>query len=164
MAIERTLNILRTGLGVSSRVWRRSSNVRIQNEDSYVSINLARSIGATVVEPAKRYRLRVTGNIAVGAVNSLPIVGIGNDKDVRLVISRTCYQPSLCLARIIGGAQIRVADTAADLEAAEFVFQKNVDHTRHRIAAINGRGAILQDIDVINHWERNEIDIYPGGA
>ena len=44
------------------------------------------------------------------------------------------------------------------------MFQKNVDHTCHRIAAINGRGAILQDVDVINHWERNEIDVHPGGA
>src|SRR5438094_5942653 len=129
MAIEGARNVLGTGLGVWSRVWRRNSNVRIQNEDSYIGINLARFIGATGIAPAKGYRLRVTGNIAVGAVNSLPIVGIGNDKDVGLVISRTCYQPSLCLARIIGGTQIRIADTAADLETAEFVFQKNVDHT-----------------------------------
>src|SRR5207248_4512026 len=56
------------------------------------------------------------------------------------------------------------ADTAADLETAEFVSQKDVDHTCHRIAAIESRGAILQDIDVINHWERNEIDVHPGGA
>src|SRR5882724_8459633 len=164
MAIEGALNVLRTGLSVWSRVWRRNSTVRIQNEDSYVSINLARFIGAAAIAPAKGYRLRVTGNIAVGAVNGPLIVGIGNDKDVGLVISRTCYQPCLCFARVIGGAQVRVADTAADLETAEFMFQKNVDHTRHRIAAINGRGAILQDVDVINHWERNQIDVHPGGT
>src|SRR5205814_10394761 len=108
-----------------------------------IGIHMVRFMWSTVISPSKGYLLRVTVNIAVGAVNSLPIVGIGNDKDVGLVISRTCYQPSLCLARIIGGTQIRIADTAADLETAEFVFQKNVDHTCHRIAAINGRSAIL---------------------
>ena len=42
--------------------------------------------------------------------------------------------------------------------------QKNVDHTCHRIAAINGRGAVLQDVNVINHWKRNEIDVHPSRA
>ena len=42
--------------------------------------------------------------------------------------------------------------------------QKDVDHTRHGIAAINGRGAIFQDIDVINHRERNQINVHASGA
>src|SRR5438067_2644668 len=109
-------------------------------------------------------RLRVTGNVAVATEDGSPIVGISNDHYIGLVISRTGNHPRLHLARVIGGAQIRVADTAADLETAEFVSQEDVDHTCHRIAAIESRGAILQDIDVINHWERNEIDVHPGGA
>src|SRR6476660_5247136 len=159
MPIERALNVLRTGLGVWSRVWRRNSNVRIQNEDSYVSINLARPIGAAKINASPWYSLRIASKVAVTGENGLPIVGIGNDQDIGFVISRAGNHPGFCLARIIGGAQVRIANTAAQLETAEFVFQKNIDHTCHRIAAINGRGAILQDVDVINHWERNEIDV-----
>src|SRR5204862_2861136 len=108
--------------------------------------------------------LRVTGDFAVATEDSSPIVGIGNDHDIGLVISRAGNHPRLHLARVVGRAQIRVADTAADLETAEFVSQKDVDHTCHRIAAIKSRGAILQDVDVIDHWERNQIDVHPGRA
>src|SRR5438552_18362409 len=80
--------------------------------------------------------LRVTGNVAVATVDGSPIVPTGNDHDIGLVIPRAGNHPRLDLARIVGGAQICVADTAADLETAEFVLQKDVDHTCHRIAAI----------------------------
>src|SRR5439155_1873273 len=68
------------------------------------------------------------------------------------------------LACIIGGAQVGVANTASNLQTTEFVFQKDIEHTGHRIAAINSRCAILQNVDVINHWEGNEIDIHPRDA
>ena len=48
----------------------------------------------------------------------------------------------------------------ADLEATKLVYQKDVDHTGHCVTAIDGRGAIFQDVDVINHRERNEIDVH----
>ena len=108
--------------------------------------------------------VRVTGNVAVTTVDGGPIVGIGNDHDIGLVISRPGNHPRLGLACVIGGAQVRIANTASNLQTTEFVFQKDVEHTGHRIAAINGRGAILQDVDVINHWEGNEIDVHPRDA
>src|SRR5262249_28810238 len=49
-------------------------------------------------------------------------------------------------------------------QRTKFVLKKDIEHTGHRIAAINGRGAILQDVDVINHWEGNEIDVHARDA
>src|SRR5437899_4687020 len=117
-----------------------------------------------MIESAPRKLVRVTGNVAVATVDGGPIVGVGNDHDIGLVISRAGNHPRLELACVIGGAQVRVANTASNLQTTEFVFQKDVEHTGHRIAAINGRGAILQDVDVINHWEGNEIDVHARDA
>src|SRR5205809_1839622 len=117
-----------------------------------------------VIKSAPGNGVRITANVAVAAVDGSPIVGIGNDHDIGFVISRAGNHPRLQLACVIGGAQVRVANTASNLQTTEFVFQKNVDHTGHRVAAINSRGAILQDVDVINHWEGNEIDVHPGDA
>src|SRR6266480_4555295 len=117
-----------------------------------------------MIESAPRKLVRVTGNVAVATIDSGPIVGIGNDHDIGLVISRPGNHPRLELACVIGGAQIGVANTASNLQTTEFVFQKDVEHAGHRIAAINGRGSILQDVDVINHWEGNEVDVHPREA
>src|SRR5436190_5941792 len=124
----------------------------------------AGKIRTAKIESAPRKLVRVTGNVAVPTVDGGPIVGIGNDHDIGLVISRAGNHPRLELASVIGGAQVRVANTASNLQTTEFVFQKDVDHTGHRIAAVNSRGAILQDVDVIDHGEGNEIDVHPGGA
>src|SRR5437868_10244702 len=124
----------------------------------------AGEIRAALIKSAPWVLVRVTGNVAVATVDGGPIVGIGNDHDIGLVISRPGNQPRLDLACVIGGAKVGIADTASDLQTTEFVFQKDVEHTGYRIAAINGRGAILQNVDVINHWEGNEIDVHPRDA
>src|SRR5438046_7273005 len=108
--------------------------------------------------------VRVTVNVAVANLEGGTIVGIVNDHNIFLVISRAGNHPRLELACVIGGAQVRVANTASNLQTAEFVFQKDVEHTGDRIAAINSRGAILEDVDMINHREGNEIDVHPGFA
>src|SRR5205823_7277831 len=117
-----------------------------------------------MIESAPRKLVRVTGNVAVPTVDGGPIVGIGNDHDIGLVISRPGNHPRLELASVIGGAQVRVPNTASHLHATEFVFQEDVEHAGHRIAAVNGRGPILQDVNVINHWEGNEIDVHSRDA
>src|SRR5438876_5968568 len=117
-----------------------------------------------MIESAPRILVRVTGNVAVATVNGGPIVGVGDDHDISLVISRPGNHPRLELACVIGGAQVCVANTASNLHTTEFVFQKDIEHTGHRIAAINGRGAILQNVDVITHGEGNEIDVHARDA
>src|SRR5436190_11412353 len=124
----------------------------------------AGKIETAIIKSAPSILVRVTGNVAITTVDGGPIVGIGNDHDIGLVISRPGNHPCFRLACVIGGAQVRIANTASNLQTTEFVFQKDIEHTGHRIAAINGRGAILQDVDVINHWEGNEIDVHPRDA
>src|SRR5207237_10218037 len=72
--------------------------------------------------------------------------------------------PRFELACVILGAKVSVANIASIVQTTDFVFQKDIVPTFHRIAAINGRGAILQDVDVINHWEVNEIDVHARDA
>src|SRR5207302_400447 len=93
---------------------------------------------------------------------------IGDDHDISLVISGARFQPGLPLTHFIGRSQIRVPVTAPDLQATEFVHQKEVHHAGHGVSAVDGRGTILEDVDVIDHWERNEVNVYTrtgaGGA
>src|SRR5438874_12115500 len=120
----------------------------------------AGKIRAAIIKSAPRKLVRVTGNVAVATIDGSPIAGIGNDHEIGLVISRAGNHPRLELACVIRGAQVCVANTGSNLQTTEFVFQKDIEHTGHRIAAINSGGAILQNVDVINHWERNEIDVH----
>src|SRR5216110_3120831 len=111
----------------------------------------------------------VTGNVPVTAeeaAGTLPEVG--NDHNVGLVISGASFQPCLPLAHIVGGSQVCVPVTAPDLQTTEFVDQKEVDHASNGVGAIYSRRAILQDVDVVNHYEGKEVDIHslagPGDA
>jgi hypothetical protein len=123
-------------------------------------LNAARKIRAAVIKASeKQTQLRVTAKVTVAAVDGRPIVEIGNDQDLGLVIARTSFDPSLPLAHIVGGAKVRVPITATDLEATEFVQQKDVEDTGHCVRAVHSRGAILQDVDVIDHWEGDEVDV-----
>src|SRR6516162_6946956 len=112
------------------------------------------------INPSPRNRKRVTVNIAVATVDSSAIVKIGNDQDIGLVISCTRLDPTFPLTHVVGCSQICVPVAASDLETTELVQQKDVDHAGDRIAAINCRSAVFQDVDVINHRERNEIDVH----
>src|SRR5437764_1914046 len=124
----------------------------------------AGKIQTAIIKSAPRKLVRVTGNVAVTTVDGGPIVGIGNDHDIGLVISRAGNHPRLELACVIGGAQVGIANTTSNLHITEFVFQEDVEHTGHGIAAVNSRGSILQDVDMINHWEGNEIDVHTRDA
>src|SRR6476659_6903751 len=109
MPIERTRNVLRTSLGIRSRVrfWSGEPRSQYENSSPYdigrrIRLNFTRTIVAAKIRASPWYSLRIAGKVAVTAENGLPIVGIGNDQDVGFVISRACNHPSFCLARIVG--------------------------------------------------------------
>ena len=85
---------------------------------------------------------------------------IGNDHNVGLVISGAGFDPCLPLAHFIGRSHVCVSVSAPDLQAAEFVDQEEVDHAGDRVGAIHSRGAILQDVDVIDHREWNQVNVH----
>src|SRR6266566_1972609 len=131
--------------------------------------NAARFSRDASIDPTPGYLKGITGEIPVtaeDAAGTLP--EIGNDHNVGLIISRAGFQPRLPLAHIVGRSQIRVPVTPPDLQAAKLVDQKEVDHAGNRVGAIHSRGAILQDVDVVNHHKGKEVNVHtlagPGDA
>src|SRR5436189_3282787 len=123
--------------------------------------NAARFSRDASIDPTPGYLKGVTGNVPVTAeeaAGTLP--EIGNDHNVGLIISRAGFQPRLPLAHIVGRSEVCVPVTAPYLQPTELVYQKEVDHAGDRVGAIHSRRAILQDVDVINHWKRNEVNVY----
>jgi hypothetical protein len=144
-------------------VWRRRVCAEEQARDqaeTYKTSNVPRRLRHAPVESAPGKCIRVTAEEAVTAVDGGAIVKIGNDQDIGLVISRAGFDPAFKLTCVIGSAKVCVPNTATDLQTTELVDQKDIDYTGHRIAAINSRRAILQDVDVIDHWKGNEIDVH----
>src|SRR5438552_5152762 len=127
---------------------------------SSVRYNLAGFIATAPITAAKSYRVPVASKVAVTAENGAPIVSIGNDQDVGFVVSRACLQPCLIFVRIIGSSHVGVPNRASDLEAAEFVYQDDVEHTRDCVGSVNSGSAILQNFDAIDHRERNQVDVH----
>src|SRR5207249_8531076 len=121
----------------------------------------AGEIPAAVIESPKRYLKRVTGDVPVAAEDAAgTLPEIGNHHNVGLVISRAGFQPCLPLAHIVGGSQVCVPVTPPNLQPTELVYQKEVDHAGDRVRAINSRGAIFQDVDVINHHEGKKVNVH----
>src|SRR5256886_10243620 len=160
----------------SRRIWRRVRKRRVHAElrktpwvekhfreqaEPWEPSNAAREISTAFIEPSKRYLKGVAGEIPVGAekpAGTLP--EIGNDHNVGLVISRAGFDPCLPLAHVVGCSHVCVSVTASDLQTTEFVDQKEIDHAGNRVGAIHRRRAILQDVDVINHWKRNQVNVH----
>src|SRR4029077_17733420 len=102
--------ILRTCLGIWRGVRCRSLDPRNQKEISGIRINLTGFFGGTNINASPWYSLRIASKVAVTAENALPIIGIGNDQDIGLLVPGAGNDPGFCLARIIGGAQVRIAN------------------------------------------------------
>src|SRR5438552_9138261 len=124
----------------------------------------AGKIPTAIIKSAPRKLVRVTGNVAITTIDGGPIVGIGNDHDIGLVISRPGNHPRLELACVIGGTQVRITNAASNLQTTEFVFQKDIEHTGDRIGAVHSRSPILENVDVIDHRKWNQIDVHARDA
>src|SRR5438477_9042452 len=123
--------------------------------------NAARLRPTATFEPSKRYLKGVTGEIPVTTketAGALP--EIGNDHNIGFVISGAGFQPRLPLAHIVGCSQVCVSVISPNLQTTELVDQKEVNHAGDRVGAIHRRCAILQDIDVINHRKRKQVNVH----
>src|SRR5205814_3883636 len=79
--------------------------------------------------------------------------------DVGFLITSTCQQVAGFFTSIIGETKVRVAVAAVNLQTTEAVNQEDVDHAGHSLGAVNRRGAVLQDVDVINQTKREPVEI-----
>src|SRR5882724_3280660 len=124
-------------------------------------LNAAREIEAASIKSAPGNLKGVTGQVPIGAkdaTGSLP--KIGNDHNLGFIISSAGFDPCLPLTHVVGRSQVCVPITAPDFQSTELVDQKEVDHASNRIGPIHSRGAILQDVDVIDHRKRNQINVH----
>src|SRR5438128_9327394 len=94
----------------------------------------ARFFRATSVASAKGYVKRICRQIPVAAketASALP--EIRNHYNVSLVISGAGFDPCFPLAHVVGCPEVRIPVAAPDLQAAEVVDQKEVNHAGNRV-------------------------------
>src|SRR5436309_622831 len=119
-----------------------------------------REVAAARVKASEGHKEAVRRNIAVTtehATKALP--EIGDHNDIGLVIARAGFDPCLPLAHLIGSSQVCVPISRADFQTAEFMDQEEVDYTRDGVGTVHSRGAILQDVHVIDHRKWYQVDI-----
>src|SRR6266480_1019071 len=149
--------------GVHAKL-RKTSGAKKQFRDqaeAYNTSNVARETPAAIIESPKRYVKGVSRQVPVTSEDATgPLPEIGDDNDIGLVISRPGFQPCLPFAHVVGCSEVCVSVTTPDLQPTELVDQKEVDHAGDRVGAIHRRRAILQDVDVINHWKRNQVNVH----
>ena len=123
--------------------------------------NAAREITAAIVPSAKGNKEAVGRNIAVTTKNATEAFPeIGNNNDIGLVISGSRFDPCLPLTHLVRGAQVCVPVRRSDLQTAELVNQEEVDHTRDGVGAVHSRGAILEDVNVIDHRKWYQVNVH----
>src|SRR5438552_2927945 len=145
---------------VRSRMRCRSVRAEKQTRNQTLAMHSAREIPAANVESSKWNKIAVTGNVAVTAEQATrALIEIGDHHDVGFVITRAGFQPRFPFTHIVGTAEVCVAVRATDFQATEFVDQEEVNHTGHGICSVHRRSAIIQHIDVIDHGERNQLDV-----
>src|SRR3982751_976217 len=148
---------------------RRSVCAEEQTRKQTAPLNTTREIAAARIESAKWNKEPVRRNIAVTTENTAhALIEIGDHHDVCLVIPGSSFQPRFPFTHLIGRSQVCVPVRATNLQTAEFVDQEEIDHTRDRVGTVHSRGAILQDIDVIDHWKGYQLNVrtsaYPSGV
>src|SRR5207248_428331 len=116
------------------------------------TLHAAREVAAARIKSAKRDKKTIGGKITVTTENPVQAFPeIGNNNDIRLVVTGACFDPRLPFAHFIGSSQIGVPIGSPDLQAAELVNQEEIDHTCDRVGSVYGRSAILQDVHVVDH-------------
>src|SRR5205823_11077169 len=105
-------------------------------------------------------KVSVGGNVPVAAVDGGALVHHSVNNNVRLVVTGAGKEVCSLFALIVRGAEIGVAVAGINFEAAKPVDQPNVKHTTDRVTAVNGRGAVLQNVDVINQSKWKQVEVH----
>ena len=144
-------------------MWRRRVYAEEQTGDQTGTgrtSNVTREVSAASIGSSKPVEIPVARNIAVAAEKAAcALPEIGNDHNIGLIVAGASFQPRLPFTHVIGRSEIRVAVSATDFQAAEFVDQEEVDHASDCVGSVDGRGAILQNVDVIDHRKGYEVNV-----
>src|SRR5262249_20004617 len=145
--------------GVHTKLWK-TARAEKQARHQATRCHAARKITTARIKSAKPVEIPIGRNIPVATENSAgALPEIGNNHDIGLVVSGTGLDPPLPLTHFIRGSQITVPVSPSDFQTAEFVDQEEVDHAGDRVAAVNGRGPVLEDVHVIDHGERYQVNV-----
>ncbi|KAF5408038.1 MAG: hypothetical protein Udaeo2_18340 [Candidatus Udaeobacter sp.] len=131
-----------------------------QTRDQTFTLHSTWEVRAANVESSKGSEIPVGRNVAVTTEQATrALVHVGDHHYVRLVIAGAGFQPCFPFTHIVGCSHVCVSVRATDLQASELVDQEEVDHTSHRIRSVHGRGAVLEDVNVIDHREGNKLNV-----
>src|SRR5437016_3559570 len=149
--------------------YRSAAGPEKQTRKETIALHATRKVAAARINSSKRNKETVGRDVTVTAedpVEALPEIGYHHN--VCLVVTGAGLQPCLPLAHLIGCSQIGVAVGGSDLQTAELVNQEEVDHAGDSIRSVHSRGAILEDVYVIDHRKRYQVNVRtcarPGGA
>src|SRR6266487_4002089 len=148
---------------------RSTARAEEQTRNQPAADNAARKVAAAIVPSAKGNKEAVGRNVPVAAENSAgAFPEIGDNNDVRLVVAGAGFDPCLPFAHFIGSSQIGVPVSPSDFKTAELVDQEEVDHAGDGVGPVHSRGAILEDVNVIDHRKRYQVNVRarasPSGA
>src|SRR6266446_4468309 len=122
---------------------RETSRPKKQPWDQPAIYDAARFFRATIIEPSKRYVKSVSRQVSVTTEQATgPLPEIRNDDNVGFVIPCAGFDPRFPLAHVVGCSEVGISIAAPDLQSAELVDQKKVNHAGDRVGTVHGRGAI----------------------
>src|SRR6266516_8224468 len=153
---------------IHTKYWSTAGAEKHTRQES-ATLNTARKITAARIKSSKRNEETVARNIPVTAedpVEALP--EISDHNDVSLVVAGAGLDPCVPLTHLIGRSQIGVAVLRSYFQTTELVKQEEVDHARDSIRSVHSRSAILEDVHVIDHRKRYQVNVRactaPGGT
>src|SRR4029077_9505281 len=117
-------------------------------------------VARPIIRTTKAGKVSVGGNVPVAVVDCGTIVHLSVNNNVRLLVSSAGEEVCPLFTLIVGGAEIGVAVAGINFETAKPVDQPNVNHTTDRVTAVNGRGAVLQNVDVINQPKWKQVEVH----
>ena len=134
---------------------RHGTGVRNRN----VSQNASRKLETADVVPPELASIGDRGEKRVPREDRASVIVTGTGGEVIFVARKTADQIASPDGGIIGHAEIGVAVKQVDLAAFEDMPDLEVHYTGNSIRPISGRGAIFQDLDVLDESKRQRIDV-----
>ena len=98
--------------------------------------------------------------VALAATQVRPLVVVGRDPEVPAV---ECLAVRHAEAAFLA-ARFRRRRNEAVYCSAGVLARDDVDDARHRIRAVDRRGAVLQDLDALDRRQRQHVEVERGGA
>src|SRR5690606_34880468 len=121
---------------------------------------------AVAVQAARRLDgfLEVVGEAGTAAARPLAValpddaaVVVGHAGDQVTAVAGDAHDGGTFLG--LAALALGLADAQGDLDAAEVLAGDDVDHAADRVGAVDGRGAVGQDLDALHRSQRDRVQV-----